>query len=137
MGRLATTAQLKKHHRIKYHFFLPKFFKNSPAFVGCSLQSSTVTAVPSCLFLNGLAEKHFVHGQVLKFPNSKGYPCARKLKFLNIRAQALGLWLILLHSIKHVRRGCFNLSYNFTPLFWVPFSFFFSFYIALILYLPL
>jgi hypothetical protein len=133
--KCATTAQLKRHHRIKYRFFLPTFSKNSPAMEGCSLQSPTVTTVPSCLSLNGLAEKHFVHGQVLKFPNSKGYPYARKLKFLNIRAQASGIRLILLHSIKHVRWGCFNLSYNFTPLFWV--FFFFSLYVALILYLPL
>lgn len=88
---------------------------------GCSLQSPTVTTVPSCLFLSGLSEKPFVHGQVLKFPNSKGYPNARKLKFLNVRAQASGIWLILLQSIKLVRRGFFNLSYNLTPLFWVFF----------------
>ena len=128
--KCATTAQLKKHHRIKYRFFLLKFSKKkkkSPAMEGCSLQSPTVTSVPSCLFLRGLAEKPFVHGQVLKFRNSKGYTNAGKLKFLNIRTQASGIWLILLHFIELVKWGCFGWSYNLTTLFWVLFFILFSF----------
>ncbi|GMY05870.1 protein TIC 62, chloroplastic, partial [Fagus crenata] len=54
----------------------------------CSLQSPTVTTVPSSPSLSGFIEKPFVHGQVIKFPNSKRYPHARKLKFFNTRAQA-------------------------------------------------
>ncbi|KAF5443986.1 hypothetical protein F2P56_036494 [Juglans regia] len=55
---------------------------------GCSLQSPALTTIPSSLFPSGFIEKPFVHGQVLKFRNSKGCSNARKLKFLSTRAQA-------------------------------------------------
>ncbi|XP_059435064.1 protein TIC 62, chloroplastic isoform X3 [Corylus avellana] len=71
---------------------------------GCSLQSPTVTSVPSCLFLRGLAEKPFVHGQVLKFPNSKGYPNARKLKVLNNRAQASGTTKVRSETVEAISK---------------------------------
>ncbi|KAF5443985.1 hypothetical protein F2P56_036494 [Juglans regia] len=57
---------------------------------GCSLQSPALTTIPSSLFPSGFIEKPFVHGQVLKFRNSKGCSNARKLKFLSTRAQASG-----------------------------------------------
>nr|XP_023918868.1 protein TIC 62, chloroplastic-like [Quercus suber] len=56
----------------------------------CSLHSQTVTTVPSSPSLSGFIEKPFVHGQLIKFPYSKRYPHARKLKFSNVRAQASG-----------------------------------------------
>ncbi|KAM3695230.1 hypothetical protein ACB098_07G115600 [Castanea mollissima] len=56
----------------------------------CSLHSPTVTTVPSSPSLSGFIEKPFVHGQLIKFPYSKKYPHARKLNFLNVRAQASG-----------------------------------------------
>nr|POE90416.1 protein tic 62, chloroplastic [Quercus suber] len=55
-----------------------------------SLHSQTVTTVPSSPSLSGFIEKPFVHGQLIKFPYSKRYPHARKLKFFNDRAQASG-----------------------------------------------
>ncbi|KAG7976099.1 hypothetical protein I3843_06G131800 [Carya illinoinensis] len=57
---------------------------------GCSLQSPAVTTIPSSLFPSGFIEKPFVHGQALKFRNSKGCSNSRKLKFLSTRAQASG-----------------------------------------------
>ena len=56
----------------------------------CSLRSPTVTTVPSSPSLSGFIEKPFVHGQFIKFPYSKRYPLARKLKNFNVRAQASG-----------------------------------------------
>lgn len=80
----------------------------------CSLRSSTATTVLSPLFPSGSIEKHSVHGKVLKFPNSKGVPNARKLKFLGIRAQASGIycWSSTFHQLGKWFR--FNLSYNLT-----------------------
>lgn len=65
--------------------------KHSLAMEGCSLHSPTVTTLPSSIPRTGFTEKPFVHGQILKFPNAKKYPHARKLNFLNVRAQASGI----------------------------------------------
>ncbi|KAB1207223.1 Protein TIC 62, chloroplastic [Morella rubra] len=70
----------------------------------CSLRSSTATTVLSPLFPSGSIEKHSVHGQVLKFPNSKGVPKARKLKFLGIRAQASGTQKVRSEAVEAISK---------------------------------
>ncbi|KAJ6409699.1 hypothetical protein OIU84_009238 [Salix udensis] len=56
----------------------------------CSLQSSTITTIPASLTKCGLIEKPFIHGQFLKFPNLSKFAHPRKLKILDIKAQASG-----------------------------------------------
>ncbi|KAM5549014.1 protein TIC 62, chloroplastic [Rosa sericea] len=63
---------------------------NSTAMEACSLQSPTVTTIPSSLSHNGFKEQPFLRGQVLKISNSKRHPHVRKLGFLHIKAQASG-----------------------------------------------
>ncbi|GAV67113.1 NAD_binding_10 domain-containing protein [Cephalotus follicularis] len=54
----------------------------------CSLQSPTVTTIPTSLSKIGFIEKPFVRGQVLKFPALKKHPHAIKLSFLHFRVRA-------------------------------------------------
>ncbi|CAK7329749.1 unnamed protein product [Dovyalis caffra] len=53
----------------------------------CSLQSSTITTIPTSLNKRGFIEKPSIHGQFLKFPNFSRFPYSRKLKILDIKAQ--------------------------------------------------
>ncbi|XP_059653951.1 protein TIC 62, chloroplastic [Cornus florida] len=55
-----------------------------------SLQSSTVTRIPSALTPFFLREKPFLSGQVIKIPNSKRHLYGRTIKLLDFRVQASG-----------------------------------------------
>ncbi|KAI5577183.1 hypothetical protein POPTR_009G111323v4 [Populus trichocarpa] len=54
----------------------------------CSLQSSAITTIPTSLTKCGFIEKPSIHGQFLKFPNLSKFAHSRKLKILDIKAQA-------------------------------------------------
>ncbi|KAH8498360.1 hypothetical protein H0E87_017321 [Populus deltoides] len=54
----------------------------------CSLQSSAITTIPTSLTKYGFIEKPSIHGQFLKFPNLSKFAHSRKLKILDIKAQA-------------------------------------------------
>ncbi|XP_011037583.1 PREDICTED: protein TIC 62, chloroplastic-like isoform X2 [Populus euphratica] len=54
---------------------------------GC-LQSSAITTIPTSLTKCGFIEKSYIHGQLLKFPHFNKFPHSRKLKILDIKAQA-------------------------------------------------
>ncbi|XP_010999474.1 PREDICTED: protein TIC 62, chloroplastic isoform X2 [Populus euphratica] len=54
----------------------------------CSLQSSSITTIPTSLTKCGFIEKPSIHGQFLKFPNLSKFAHSRKLKILDIKAQA-------------------------------------------------
>ncbi|KAL6213493.1 hypothetical protein ACLB2K_012940 [Fragaria x ananassa] len=62
---------------------------STTAMEACSLQSATVTTVPSSLS-HGFKDKPFLRGQVLKISNSKRYPNVRKIGFHCTKAQASG-----------------------------------------------
>ncbi|KAJ4716449.1 Protein TIC 62, chloroplastic [Melia azedarach] len=55
-----------------------------------SLQSPTLTSMPTSLPRNELIEKSSGYCQILKFPNCKKYPRAGKLRFTDLKAQASG-----------------------------------------------
>ncbi|ESR36380.1 hypothetical protein CICLE_v10028081mg [Citrus x clementina] len=56
----------------------------------CSLQSQTLSSIPSPLSRNGLIVKSFGSCQILKFPSSKKFSHPRKLKLPDFKAQASG-----------------------------------------------
>ncbi|KAH9656380.1 protein TIC 62 [Citrus sinensis] len=56
----------------------------------CSLQSQTLSTIPSPLSRNGLIVKSFGSCQILKFPSSKKFSHPRKLKLPDFKAQASG-----------------------------------------------
>ncbi|XP_050366695.1 protein TIC 62, chloroplastic isoform X2 [Argentina anserina] len=69
----------------------------------CSLQSPTVTTVPSSLSHNGFKDNPFLRGQLLKVSNSKRYPNVKKLGLLRIKAQASGMKNSSSESVEEVR----------------------------------
>lgn len=93
----STSAKLRKYQQIIKPFMSLRFFNtgtshlnSTTAMEACSLQSATVTTVPSSLS-HGFKDKPFLRGQVLKISNSKRYPNVRKLGFLRTKAQASGM----------------------------------------------
>ncbi|GLU09008.1 hypothetical protein SLE2022_258880 [Rubroshorea leprosula] len=56
----------------------------------CSLHLRAVSTIPTSLSRSWFAEKSLFYGQALKFPNFKGNPHGRRLKFIAFRAQASG-----------------------------------------------
>ncbi|XP_024923031.3 protein TIC 62, chloroplastic [Ziziphus jujuba] len=79
---------------------------------GCSLHSPTLTTVPSSVSRIGFADKPFLHGQVLNFPNAKKYPSTRKFNFLNIKAQVSGTVTFSSEELEATSKGATSKNEN-------------------------
>ncbi|CAL5378627.1 unnamed protein product [Camellia sinensis] len=69
-----------------------------------SLQSPSITGIPSSLTLTGLRDKPFASGQAIKFPNYKRFGDASNLKLVGFRVQASGSTIFSSEAVEAITK---------------------------------
>ncbi|CAL5377242.1 unnamed protein product [Camellia sinensis] len=69
-----------------------------------SLQSPSITGIPSSLTLTGFRDKPFASGQAIKFPNYKRFGDASNLKLVGFRVQASGSTIFSSEAVEAITK---------------------------------